>query len=381
MDPKPIYLDYNATTPVDPAAVEAMLPYFTEQFGNPSSAHPYGWEARRAVDRARAQLAALIRAAPGEIVFTSGGTEANNMAIKGVAEREDRRSHIITSAVEHPAVLEPCAWLAKRSYDVTVLPVDGYGMVDPAAVEAALRPNTILVSIMLANNEVGTIQPIAEIAALAHARGVLVHTDAAQAVGKIPVDVGVLGVDLLSVAGHKLYAPKGVGALYIRHGVTLAPLMHGASHEHGRRPGTENVPYLAALGAAAVLAGRDLPATMRHMADMRDRLYEHLRDRLSGLRRNGHPDHSLPNTLSVGFTGVEADALLARIADRVAASAGAACHADSVTVSPILRAMHVPLPAAKGTLRLSTGRYTTADEVDTAADVIARAVGVLRVGR
>ena len=377
----PIYLDYNATTPIDREAADAMLPYLYAHFGNPSSAHPYGRAAREAVEQAREQVAALLNAAPAEIIFTSGGTEANNTVIKGVVEaRAGEGRPIITSAVEHPAVLEPCRVLAARGCDVTVLPVDGQGRVSPGDVRAALRDDTVLVSIMLANNEVGTVQPVAEIAGLAHERGALVHTDAAQAVGKVPVDVRALGVDFLSVAGHKVYAPKGVGALYVREGVALPKFMHGAAHERNRRAGTENVLEIVGLGRAAEVAGRDLEQNVAAMRAARDRLYEGLRARVDGLRRNGDPDHGLPNTLSVSFQGVQANVLLDRISARVAASAGAACHADQVTVSTVLAAMDVPTEYAMGTLRLTTGKLTTREEVDAAVEAIAQAVEALRGG-
>ncbi len=379
MDDRPIYLDYNATTPLLPEVVEGMLPYLREHFGNPSSTHPYGQIPREAVRQAREQVAGLIGCQPDEVIFTSGGTESNNMVIKGVAEAHaGRGGHIITTQIEHPAVLEPCAWLEVRGFRVTRLGVDALGRVDAADVARALTDDTILVSVMLANNEVGTVQPIAEIARLAHAAGVPVHTDAAQAVGKIAVNVDELGVDFLSIAGHKLYAPKGVGALYVRRGMTLPKFMHGASQEANRRAGTENVPEIVGLGEAAAIARRDLPPVTAHLAAMRDRLYAGLIGCVDDLRRNGHPTESLPNTLSVGFKGVQANVLLERIADRVAASAGAACHSDQVTLSAVLQAMGTPPDYAMGTLRLSVGRMTTAQEIDTAVEVIAQAVAALR---
>jgi cysteine desulfurase len=291
-----------------------------------------------------------------------------------------RGKHIITSAVEHPAVLEPCRVLEAQGLSITVLPVDEYGMVDADAVERAITPETILVSIMLANNEVGTIQPVARIAEIARSRGALVHTDAAQAVGKIPVDVSSLGVDFLSVAGHKVYAPKGVGALYVRRGVHLPKFMHGAAHESNRRAGTENVLEIVGLGQAAAAARRDLERNTNHMRAMRDRLYEGLARSVGSIRRNGHPQHSLPNTLSVSFQGVQANVLLERISPQVAASAGAACHADRVAVSAVLQAMQVPLEFAMGTLRLSTGKMTTEQEIDQAVSAIAQAVQALQQG-
>jgi len=378
MTSKPIYLDYNATTPIDRGVAEAMLPYLYEHFGNPSSVHPYGVQARRAVERARAQVAALLGCEPAEIIFTSGGSEANNSAIKGVAAAyRERGNHVITSAIEHPAVLEPCRWLESQGYHVTVLPVDEYGMVDPADVERAITPDTILVTIMHANNEVGTIQPIAAIAAIAHRHGALMHTDAAQSVGKVRVRVDELGVDLLSVAGHKLYAPKGVGALYVRSGVKLAKFIHGADHEANRRAGTENVPGIVGLGQAAEIAGRDLERYVAHTRTMRDRLWAGLTRELDtpGLvRLNGHPDERLPNTLSVGFRSIEANTLLAEIGEQVATSAGAACHAGQVDVSTVLQAMGVPLEYAMGTVRFSVGKMTTAGEIDRAIEVVAAAV-------
>jgi cysteine desulfurase len=374
----PVYLDYNATTPIDAEAAQAMLPFLTGKFGNPSSGHIYGREARQAVDHARAQLAGLLGCAPGEVIFTSGGTESNNTVIKGIASaRAGQGKHIITSAIEHPAILEPCRILEEMGFIITILPVDGAGRVDPADVERAITPGTILVSVMLANNEVGTLQPIAEIARIAHKAGAVVHTDAAQAVGKIPVSVADLGVDYLSVAGHKLYAPKGIGALYCRGG-DAPRFMHGAGHEGGRRAGTENVLEIVGLGQAAEVARRDLDRNMAHMQAMRDRLWEGLSTRVKDVRRNGHPTECLPNTLSVSFRHIEANVLLARIDDRVAASAGAACHADQVTVSAVLRAMDVPLDYAMGTLRLTVGKMTTEKEVDSAIPVLTEAVSAIR---
>ncbi|MGD1993270.1 MAG: cysteine desulfurase family protein [Anaerolineae bacterium] len=374
----PIYLDYNATTPIAPEVAEAMLPYLYEHFGNPSSGHLYGAIANQAVEAARIEVAALLGCEPREVVFTSGGSESNNLAIKGVAwALRQRGEHIITSAVEHPAVLEPCHWLETQGFRITVLPVDSYGRVDPADLKRAIGPDTVLVTVMHANNEVGTIQPIAELAEIAHRHGALVHTDAAQSVGKIPVDVGDLGVDLLSLAGHKLYAPKGVGALIIRSGVELTQWLHGAGQERGRRPGTENVLEIVGLGQACRVAGRDLVENAAHFRAMRDRLYHGLRRHLGEetVRLNGHPRHCLPNTLSVSFRGLEANEFLLEISDRVAASAGAACHADEIDISAVLEAMDVPIEWAMGTVRFSVGRGTTAEEVDRAVDV---AVDTLR---
>ena len=374
---RPIYLDYNATTPIARKVAEAMAPYLYKHFGNPSSSHPYGVVARQAVGAARAQVAELLGCQPAQVVFTSGGTESNNYAIKGVAlAYRDRGNHLITSAVEHPAVVHVCNWLESQSFRVTVLPVDEYGLVSPADLERAITPDTLLVTVMHANNEVGSVQPIAELAEIAHGHGALMHTDAAQSVGKIPVKVDELGVDLLSVAGHKLYAPKGIGALYIRSGVRLTKLLHGAGQEGGRRPGTENVLEIVGLGQACEMAGRDLAGNVARFQAMRDRLHEGLLRALGqeAVKLNGHPEKRLPNTLNLSFRGVQANTLLSEIGERVAASAGAACHADEVDVSAVLRAMKVPIDWAMGTIRFSVGRGTTIDEIDRAVEVVAGAV-------
>ncbi len=369
-----IYLDYNATTPIDPEVAEAMLPYVHDHFGNPSSGHSFGLAARRGVDWARRQVAGLLGCAEADLIFTSGGTEANNYAIKGVAAAyRDRGNHIITATVEHPAVTEVCRYLEGQGCRITWLPVDQYGLVEPLQVERAITPQTLLVTIMHANNEVGSVEPIAEIAEIAHRYGALMHTDAAQSVGKIPVRVDELGVDLLSIAGHKLYAPKGIGALYIRSGVRLEKLMHGANHEGDRRAGTENVIELVGLGAACELIERNLPGYVRQMREMRDRLESGLLDSGMDLRVNGHREKRLPNTSSVSFKGLEADRILAGL-ELVAASAGAACHSDRVEVSPVLAAMNVPLEYAMGTLRFSTGRHTTTAEIDQALAEIRKVV-------
>ena len=373
--PEPIYLDYNATTPHDPEVIAAMRPYLEGAFGNPSSGHWYGEKPQAAVMQARRQVAALLNCRPEEIVFTSGGTESNNHALKGVAYAcRDKGRHIITSRVEHPAILEVCKYLEGNGFEVTYLPVDEQGLVRVSDVAAAITSNTILISIMQANNEVGTIQPIAEISQLAKNHGILVHTDAAQSLGKIPAAVDTLGVDLLSVAGHKIYAPKGIGALYIRNGVALAKLMHGAGQESGWRAGTENVLEIVGLGKACEIARRDLVKNGDHMQAMRDRLYEGLKQTCERVRLNGHPDQRLPNTLSLSFYDLEANRILETIGPEIAASAGAACHSDTVEVSHVLEAMNVPLDWAKGTLRLTTGRHTTADEIDRAIQVISDAV-------
>jgi cysteine desulfurase len=367
----PIYLDYNATTPVASEVLEAMLPYLREHFGNPSSSHAYGREAQQAVTRARAQVAALIGAGPGEIVFTGCATEANNLAILGVAQAlRGRGRHLITSAVEHPAVARPMAQLAEQGWDLTVLPVDEYGRVSPKDLAGALRDDTVLVSVMHANNEVGTVQPIAELAALAHARGALFHTDAAQSAGKIPIDIDALGVDLLTVAGHKLYAPKGVGALFVRVGTPISPIQFGAGHEHGLRPGTENVPHLVALGAAAELARSRLPGSGGRLQERRDALHQRLAAAIPGLVLNGHPEERLPNTLHLSLPGVSGRELLARIPG-IAASVGSACHEGGDAVSGVLGAMGVSAERARGAVRLSLGEPTTDDEIASAAETLA----------
>ena len=303
-----IYLDYNATTPVDPQVAEAMLPYIQEHYGNPSSSHSFGVAARKAVEKARSQLAEMLKSQVEEVIFTSGGTESNNHAIKGVAGAyRNEGNHIITSAVEHPAVLEVCQYLEGQGSRVTYLPVDQYGVVDPQQLEDAITPETILISIMHANNEVGTIEPIEAIAEIARRHGVLLHADCAQSIGKIPVHVDELGVDLLSIAGHKAYAPKGIGALYIRTGVRLEKLMHGAGHEMGWRAGTENVIETVGLGRACELINQNLTEYQGHMRAMRDRLEAGLGERFPNLKINGHPDKRLPNTSSVSFQGMEAD--------------------------------------------------------------------------
>jgi cysteine desulfurase len=380
---RPVYLDYNATTPVDPAVREAMLPYLAEQFGNPSSAHVYGRRAREAVEAARAEVAALIGAQPDEVLFTGCATEANNLAVRGVARalRATRR-HVVTSAVEHPAVLEPCRRLAEDGWDLTVVAVDGEGRVDPETLARALRPETALVSVMHANNEVGTVQPVAAIAAAARGRGVLVHTDAAQSAGKIPVNVDALGVDLLTIAGHKLYAPKGIGALYVRRGTPLAPLLVGADHERGLRPGTENVAGIVALGAAARLARDRGAGAGERLRALRDRLHALLSEGVPGLALNGAVEARLPNTLHVSFPGVSGRALLAAVEGEVAASVGSACHSEGDAVSGVLAAMGLGPERARGAVRLSVGLMTTdADVTRSAGALVAAWQGLTRPAR
>jgi cysteine desulfurase len=376
---KPIYLDYNGTTPHAPEVVAAMRPFLEVEFGNPSSSHWYGIAPKQAVESARKQVAGILNCRPQELFFTSGGTESNNHAITGTARAlRARGNHIITSAFEHPAVLEVCRYLEKDGFETTFLPVTADGLVDPAAVEKAIRPTTILITIMHANNEVGTIQPISEISKMAREHGIVMHTDAAQSVGKIPTDVQDLGVDLLSVAGHKLYAPKGIGALYIRQPLNPEKFCHGAGQERGRRAGTENVLEIVGLGKACEIAARDLQRNMAHMHQLRDRMHEGLSAKLTDQRLNGHSVKRLPNTLNLSFKGVEANRILEEIGLEVAASAGAACHSDTVEISHVLEAMGVPLEWAKGTLRFSVGRMTTAEEIDKAIEIVTRAVKKLR---
>jgi cysteine desulfurase len=375
---KPIYLDHNGTTPIAPEVAEAMQPFWESAFGNPSSSHAYGRNPRDAVANARCQVAELLGCPPEAIIFTSGGTEANNHALKGIVMAAHRGGHMITSTIEHPAVLEVCRFLERFGIETTYLPVDDLGQVDPDAVKTAIRTDTRLISIMHANNEVGTLEPIAAIASIARAHAIPFHTDAAQSVGKIPARVDDLGVDLLSVAGHKLYAPKGIGALYVRPGLTLENFCHGAGQEAGRRAGTENVALIVALGKACEIAARDLDQNRVQMRDMRDRLHQGLAAGLTGVRLNGHPEKRLPNTLSVSFQSVAADGLLAAIGDEIAASAGAACHAETVTISHVLQAMRVPEDWARGTVRFSVGKTTMKDDIDTAVPVIVAAAKRLR---
>lgn len=375
-----IYLDYNASTPIDPAVAAAMRPFLDEDFGNPSSGHWASISAKAALERARAQVATLLGSAPEEIVFTSGGSEANNLATKGsFFALRDKGEHIITTAVEHPAVLAPCRFLERLGATVTYLPVDSTGRVDPEDVRRAITPRTILISVMHANNEVGTIQPIEEIGVIAREHGIRFHTDAAQSVGKIPTRVGDLGVDLLKIAGHKLYAPKGVGALYVRNGVDLEPLMHGAGHESGRRAGTESALLTVGLGAACELV-QDL-ALMERVRAQRDRLWSALQDRFGNhVVLNGHPKHRLPNTLNVSFVGVIGADVLASL-DGVAASTGSACHAGRVELSPVLTAIGVSEKAGMGAVRFSLGRQTTVAEIDAVVEqlMMASALSAQRV--
>lgn len=368
-----IYLDYNASTPIAPEVRDVMAEMLEEPFGNPSSSHWAGRPAKEVIEKARAQVAGLLGARPNEIVFTSGGSEANNHALKGVFFSAGRSDvHIITTQIEHPAIITPCRFLEKLGARVTYLPVDGYGRVDPDDVRRAVQPSTRLISVMHANNETGTIQPIAEIARLVRGTGILLHTDAAQSVGKIPCDVSELGVDLLSVAGHKVYAPKGVGALYIREGVSLEPLVHGAGHEGGRRAGTENILLNAALGKASEVARGWIG--MESVKRLSDHFWNLLQAKFGDkVALIGHPTERLPNTLNVGFVGHAGAEILGQI-PQLAASTGSACHSGNVEMSSVLRAMQVPPEIGMGAIRFSLGRATTKEEIETVGELIEQAL-------
>ena len=369
---QPIYLDNNATTPIDPEVLEAMLPYLREQFGNPSSAHALGGPAHDAVERARGEVAALIGASPDEIVFTSGGTESSNMAIRGAAAMNPARRAVVATNIEHPATDACCAVLERAGHPIRRLKAKTDGLVDAGQAALLLGDDTALVTIIHAQNEIGTLQPVADIARQAHAAGALVHVDAAQSVGKVKVDVDALGADLLSIAAHKLYAPKGIGVLYIRRGVALPPLLVGAGQEHGRRPGTENVPYIVGVGEACRLARLALAEAGPRMRALSQRLLARLQQAVPGLTLVGHPTERLPNTLNVLFPSVSGRQLLAACPG-VLASNGSACHADSEEPSAILLALGIPREAALGTVRLSVGRHTTSEDVDGAAALLASA--------
>jgi len=363
---EPIYLDFNATTPIDPKVADAMLPFLKQKFGNPSSFHWFGIISKRAVLKARKQVANLINCKPEEIVFTSGGTESNNYALRGYAfANRHKGNHIITSVIEHPAIIEVCKYLEKHDFKVTYLPVDRNGTVSAKSIQKAITKETILISIMHANNEVGTIQPITEIAEIANENGICLHTDAAQSLGKISVDVNKLNIDMLSIAGHKIYAPKGIGALYIKRGMKLEKLMYGAKQENDCRAGTENVLGIIGLGKACELAKQKFSANYDHMKKMRDKLWNGLVSEIPDLRLNGHPKQRLPNTLNVSFLNMNEYFQISLFLE-IAASAGAACHSNNIKISPVLEAMKVPKEYAKGTIRFSTGKTTTNKEIESA---------------
>ncbi len=366
---KPIYLDYNASTPVDGRVLEEMLPYLREKYGNPSSTHAFGVACRAGIEQARERVAGILGCDASEIVFTSGATESNNTVIKGVAARAGKGSHIITSRIEHPSVMEPCRYLESQGYVVTYLRVDRYGMVDPGDLEKAITPETALVTTMHSNNEVGTIQPIAELARIAAAHGAVFHTDAAQSVGKVRCRVDELGVDFLTVAGHKLYAPKGIGALYIRGGRKLEPLMHGAGHERGLRPGTENAAFIVGLGAACEVAAPLIETEGPRQFKLGLQLFHGLKQAGLDVYLKGHPEKKLPNTWNISFRGFDAlevmDALVG-----VAVSPGAACHGNTVEPSPVLTAMGVDPELASGAIRFSLGRETTGEDIDFVVETL-----------
>jgi cysteine desulfurase len=375
-----IYLDYAATTPVDPLVREAMLPYLGEYFGNPSSVHSCGQKARSGIEKARSQVANLIGARPEEIVFTSGGTEADNMALEGVAYAlKTRGNHIITSSIEHHAVLECCHFLESQGFKVTYLPVGRNGRVNPDDFEKAIQPGTILISIMLANNEVGTIEPLEEIVSVAKKHGIYCHTDAVQAAGNIPVDVNALGVDLLSMSAHKLYGPKGVGALYIRQGTKLVPFLHGGGQERGRRASTENLSGIAGFGKAAELAQARMADEVKRVTALRDRLYEGIINQITGIQLNGDPVNRLPGNLNVSVGGAAGEAMLLKLdVAGICVSTGSACNSENPDPSHVLRALGLTIPQADNSLRLTLGKPTTRQEVDTAVKTLADVVAELR---
>jgi len=374
---KPIYLDYNASTPIDPEVIEEMSPYLRDRFGNPSSSHLYGRQAKEGIEEARRQMAELINGKASEIVFTSGGTESDNIALCGAAFANRKKGRrIVTSVTEHPAVLNPCRWLQTQGFDVKYIGVDQFGLVDLEQLERLVDNSTILVSVMHANNETGTVQPIHEIAKISHRQGALFHTDAAQAIGKLKVDVKRMSIDLLSVAGHKFYAPKGIGALFVRDGTDIEPFLRGAGHEHGLRPGTENTASIVGLGKAADIAMRTMSDYVPRMQSLRDRLHRLLLKSIAGIRLNGHPKKRLPNTLNVSVPGIDSEALLASTPE-LAASTGSACHANRRVPSPVLTAMGVPEEAALGALRLSLGKWSTEKELDRASRIISNRVAGL----
>ncbi len=368
---KPIYLDYNASTPIDPAVLEEMLPFLKERYGNPSSNHSFGVVLRAAIEQARERMALLLGCEATELIFTSGATESNNMVIKGIAKAAGKGKHFITSRIEHPAVLEPCRHLERYGYTVTYLPVDRFGMVDPSELEKAITKDTVLVSIMHSNNEVGTIQDIEHLSGIASSRGVLFHTDAAQSVGKVPVQAHQLGIDFLTIAGHKFYAPKGIGALYIKSGRKLQPLLHGAGHERGLRPGTENSASIAGLGAAAMAAAPILKEEAARQYRLGTRLFEGLKAAGIDAHLNGHPEKKLPNTWNISFAGFTATEVMEALPE-VAVSPGAACHGDIVEPSHVLSAMGVDPSLARGAVRFSLGRETTEAEIDTVIEMLKR---------
>ena len=377
---KRIYLDYAATTPTDPEVVKAMQPYFTDASGNPSSIHSYGQETKGAIEEARIKVAELIGARDDEVVFTGSGTEADNFAIKGVAFADEKKDdHIITSSIEHHAVIESCKFLERRGIRISYLPVDEYGLVDPGDVKKAITDKTILISVMHANNEMGTIEPIAEIGRIAREAGVCFHTDAVQTVGHIPVDVNELGVDLLSMSAHKLYGPKGVGALYIREGTKLIPFMHGGEQERRRRASTENVPGIVGFGKAAELARQEMSNEAERLTNLRDRLIKHIQEQIDHTRLNGHPEKRLPNNINVSIDFVEGESMILNLdLEGICASTGSACSSSSLEPSHILLAMGLSHEQAHGSLRFTLGKWSTEEEINRVLEVLPRIVAKLR---
>lgn len=375
-----VYLDHSATTPVDTEVIEAMLPYFSRLYGNASSIHRFGREAHIALEDARATIAGIINARESEIFFVSGGTEADNLAIQGVAHHQGRRgNHIITTGVEHPAVLSTCKALGKKGFEVTYLKVDEYGRLDPAALREAMRPDTILVSAIHANNEVGTLNPIAEIGKIAREAGVCFHTDAVQSFGKIPIDVQELNVDLLSISGHKIYGPKGVGALYIRRGTQMDKMFHGGHHEKNRRAGTENIPGIVGLAKAAELARRNMEKNARQIGELRDYFQSQLQSKFNDIKINGHPGERLYNILNVSFAGCESETLLLRLdMQGIAVSSGSACSSGSIEPSHVLQAMGLPRKVVKSAIRFSLGKDNTREEIDYVLEKLEESINLLR---
>lgn len=373
-------MDHNATTQTRPEVIEAMIPYFGDIFGNASSVHQFGKQAHKGLDEAREKVAKLINATPDEIVFTSCGSESNNYVIKGVAFSSDSKgNHIITSCIEHLAVLEVCKYLEKKGFEVTYLPVDEYGNVNPSDLEKAIKPQTILVSIMYANNEIGTLQHIGELAAIAKNKEVLFHTDAVQAVGKIPVDVKDLDVDFLSMSAHKIYGPKGVGATYIRKGIKIDPLIHGGHHEKNRRAGTENIPGIVGFGKAAELAQDELEAERKRLTELRDILHHEISAKVSNIKLNGHPSFRLPNTLNVSFAYIEGESIIMSLdLEGVAVSTGSACTSGTLEPSHVLSALGVPPELIQGSVRFSLGRINTIDDVNYVVNVLPPIIERLR---
>ncbi len=377
---KRVYLDYAATTPTHPEVVKAMMPYFGEKFGNPSSIHSFGQEAKKAIEDARNRVAALINAQPEEIYFTSGGTEADNFALKGVAYAyQEKGRHIITSAIEHHAVLEPCHFLEQQGFEVSYLPVDQYGVVDPDRVLKEIKRGTILISIMHANNEIGTVEPIEEIAENARKRGILFHTDAVQTAGTIRIDVNDMNIDLLSISAHKIYGPKGVGALYIRKGVKIVPFLQGGGQERHKRASTENVPGIVGFARAVDLAIEEMEERNRHSIRLRDRLIKGLFERIEGIRLNGHPVNRLPNNVNIAVKNIEGEAMLLRLDQAgIAASSGSACTSGSLDPSHVLLACGLLHEEAHGSLRFTVGRLTTEEDIDYLVEVLPKIVEDLR---